>query len=272
MDFASLIGVITGVVLLFWAIFMGGSLGAFWHPQSLMITLGGTFAATLLAYPLSSVISVGKVLKNAFVRRNGDPSHMLNVIVQLSKKARREGLLALEEDTESVEDPYFKKGLQLVVDGTDPELLKNILETEIAFLEERHKAGQTMFETMGSLAPAFGMIGTLIGLIQMLKNLSSPESIGPGMAVALVTTFYGALLANLLFLPIAAKLRMKSAEEVLYKELILEGVLSIQAGDNPRIIEEKLKAFLSPTQRQKMERAEQTKAGEQVYEERQAAG
>ena len=145
---------------------------------------------------------------------------------------------ALEDAAYQLGDEFLQKGILLIVDGTDPELVKNIMETELAFLEERHKEGQSIFETMGTLAPAFGLIGTIIGLINMLKQLDNPSAIGPGMAVALVTTFYGAMFANLIFIPIAGKLKVRSREEVLIKEVMIEGMLSIQAGENPRIIEE----------------------------------
>jgi len=246
MDIGSFLGILSGVFLLVYAIFLGGSLRAFIHIPSMMITLGGTLAATLINYPIRQVVGMLGVLKHAFVGKSVQPSEVISTLVRFAQKARREGLLALEEEAEALEDPFLQKGLRLVVDGTDPELVRNILETELAFLEQRHKAGQSIFETMGALAPAFGMIGTLIGLINMLGNLDNPEAIGPGMATALVTTFYGALAANLLFIPIAGKLRVKSGEEILLKEVIIEGILSIQAGDNPRIVEEKLKAFLSP--------------------------
>lgn len=249
MDIATFGGIIAGIVLLGWAMASGSSLLIFWNPPSLMITVGGTFAATLINYPLRQMLGVVGVLKNAFFKKAMDPSEVISILVSFAEKARREGLLALEDDAQQLEDGFLQKGIQLVVDGTDPELVRSILETELAFLEDRHKAGQGIFETMGALAPAFGMIGTLIGLIQMLKNLDDPSAIGPGMAVALLTTFYGALMANLIFIPIAGKLKVKSAEEVLLKEVMIEGILSIQSGDNPRIVEEKLKAFLAPKTR-----------------------
>lgn len=168
-----------------------------------------------------------------------------------AEKARREGLLALEQDVMEINDPFLQKGIQLVVDGTDPELVRNILETKLTFLEERHQKGRGLFSTMGQLAPSFGLIGTLIGLIQMLSQLDDPTNLGSGMAVALITTLYGALLANLLFNPLAGKLRIRSLEEVLLKEVMIEGVLSIQAGENPRIVREKLNAFLA-TERERI--------------------
>lgn len=173
-------------------------------------------------------------------------------IIELSSVARRDGLLALEEAGNKAEDEFLKKGIMLIVDGTDPELVRNIMETELTFLEERHAEGRGLYDAMGSYAPAFGMIGTLIGLINMLQQLDDPSSVGPQMAVALITTFYGSVMANAIFIPIAAKLKIKSKQEILMKELVVEGLLSIQAGENPRIIEEKLKTFISPEMRSTM--------------------
>lgn len=250
MDKGTLIGIASGVILLTWAISSGGSLLNFMDFQSFLIVFGGTLASTLISYPWTDFRSTGKVLRVAFTTRPVDPQSIIQTIVGFAEKARREGLLALEDAAQQLEDPFLQKGIQLIVDGTDPELVRNILETELSFLEERHKTGQGIFETMGSMAPAFGMLGTLVGLINMLKRLDDPKAIGPGMAVALITTFYGSLFANLLCLPIANKLKARSAEEILMKEVMIEGMLSIQAGENPRIIEEKLKAFLSPKVRQ----------------------
>ncbi len=246
MDWSSIVGFMLGGTLLVWAIFSGGSISIFWHPPSLAITLGGTLAAVCINYQVKDVVGVSRVLKNAFLAGGMHPAEVIELLVRLADKARREGLLSLEDDAEGLEDQFLKKSIQLVVDGTDPELVRSIMETELSFLEQRHRAGQGMFQTMGAVAPAFGMMGTLIGLIQMLRNLDSPEAIGPGLATALITTFYGVLMANLFFLPIAGKLKTKSAEEILLKEVMIEGILSIQAGDNPRIVEEKLKAFLAP--------------------------
>ena len=222
---------------------------AFINPQALMITLGGTMAATLINYPIHQVLGMFKVVKKAFVPHGPTAADTIRTLVKFAQKARREGLLALEDDCNQLDEPFLMKGIQLVVDGTEASLVRSILETELSFLEERHRGGAGMFDSMGALSPAFGMIGTLIGLIQMLGNLENPESIGPGMAVALVTTLYGTLLANLFFLPIAGKLKVRSADEILLKEVMVEGILSIQAGDNPRIVEEKLKAFLAPKNR-----------------------
>jgi chemotaxis protein MotA len=261
-DIATVLGIVSGVVLFLWAIMIDGSLNDFIDTPSILIVLGGTAAGTLISYPLNRVLDVIKILKVVFTKKIIDAAEIIKIIVELAETARREGLLALEDAALQIDDQFLQKGILLVVDGTDPELVRSILETELSFLEERHKSGQSIFETMGALAPAFGMIGTLVGLIQMLKNLDSPEAIGPGMAVALITTFYGALLANLVFIPIAGKLSVRSSEEVLLKEVMIEGMLSIQAGENPRIIEEKLKAFLSPNIRKAMEKTSERETGD----------
>ncbi len=252
MDIATLAGIIAGISFIVAGILMSGELGNFYDTSSIMITLGGTFAATLISYPIKSIIGILRVSKHLFFTRARQPNEIIRQIIELANIARKEGLLALEEAAYNLEDPFLQKGILLIVDGTDPELVRNIMETELTFMEERHSQGQAIFETMASLAPAFGMIGTLIGLINMLRMLDDPSSIGPNMAVALVTTFYGSILANLFFTPTANKLKYRSAQEMLYKEIMLEGILSIQAGENPRIIEEKLKAFLSPQERKSL--------------------
>lgn len=249
MDIATVVGILSGLVLLGTALGRSGGLKAFWDAPSLMITVGGTIAATFINYPLDQILSIFTVVKHVFLRKLPPPEDVIAQLVYFTEKARREGILALEEEAEALDDEFIKKGLQLVVDGSDPELVRNILETELAFVEERHKSSQGLFITMGTLAPAFGMLGTIIGLIAMLRSLDDPRSIGPAMALALITTFYGSLIANLICIPIAGKLRIRSGEEVLLKELVIEGVLSLQAGENPRLVEEKLKAFLPPKAR-----------------------
>lgn len=258
MDISTVGGLVLGTILLTWGIIVGGqaagmsaavSLKAFWDLPSVFITMGGTLAATLISYPIGQILGIGKILKNAFFARSMAPSELIRTLVSYAQKARREGLLALEDEASKATDMFLSKGVQLVVDGTDPELVRSILETELSFLENRHKSSAAMFDTAAALAPAFGMIGTLIGLIQMLGTLDKPEMIGPGMAVALITTFYGSVLSNLVFTPISSKLKGRSAEEILVREVMIEGILSIQSGDNPRIVEEKLNAFLAPKMR-----------------------
>lgn len=245
MDLTTLLGIFLGVATLVWAIMSESSLSLFWDIPSILVVLGGTIAATLVSHPIDQLRRILPLLQVAFVRTVIGPEEVIPQLVHFAEKARREGLLAMEEEAAQVEDKFLRKGIQLVVDGVDPELVRNVLEIETNFVAERHEVGQRLFQTLGAYAPAFGMIGTLIGLIQMLADLTDSETIGSGMALALITTLYGALLANLVFLPIAAKLKEKSAQEQLIRDVMIEGILSIQAGENPRIVEEKLKAFMS---------------------------
>ena len=248
MDIATFFGVVSGFSLVLLAIKMGGGLLWFWNAPSAMIVMGGTIAVTLINYPLSDVLSVFKVLKNAFLYQV--PYHtIVPEIVELSKVARREGILALEKQVKKMKEAYLNKGVELAVDGMEPDAIRGILENELIFTEDRHKKGAEIFTIMGTYAPAMGMIGTLIGLVQMLMVMDDPENIGPAMAVALITTFYGSLLANLLFLPIAGKLKVRREDETKYKELIIEGIAAIQLGDNPRVVEQKLHTYLSPSER-----------------------
>lgn len=246
MDIATIVGLVSGFIFIIWGILISGEIGSFIDIPSILIVVGGTLASTLISYPIKSFLGSFKVVKNAFFHEEISPDGVIAQIIKLANVARKEGLLSLEELAEGIDDKFLKKGIMLIVDGTDPELVRNILETELVFLEERHTEGQSLFETMGSFAPAYGMLGTLIGLINMLKTLEDTSSIGPNMSVALVTTFYGSFLANVVFLPMANKLKIRSNREILVKELIIEGLLSIQAGENPRIIEEKLKTFVPP--------------------------
>lgn len=249
MDVSTLAGIIAGIAFIVVGIVLDGTLDSFYDLPSIMIVLGGTLSAVLVSYPLNRLGNFTKVVKKLFFSTEEKPQEIITRIIELANIARKEGLLALEEAAYRIDDPFLQKGILLIVDGTDPELVRNILETELNFIEERHQEGQGIFETMASLSPAFGMIGTLIGLINMLKRLDDPATLGPSMSVALVTTFYGSIMANLFFTPMAIKLKYKSSREILLKEIMLEGMLSIQAGENPRIIEEKLKAFLPPKDR-----------------------
>ncbi|MCF6463332.1 flagellar motor protein [Clostridium sp. Cult1] len=249
MDISTVLGLLLGVVFIIGGILTSGQIDSYIHIPSIIIVLGGTIASTLASFPLKNFLNTSRVIKKAFSYKETSPDEVIEEIINLANIARKEGLLALEEYAEELQDDFLQKGIMLIVDGTDPELVRNILETELTFLEERHMDGQSIFETMGTYAPAFGMIGTLIGLINMLKHLDDPSMIGPNMSVALVTTFYGSILANVVFLPLARKLKIRSKSEVLVKELTVEGLLSIQAGENPRIIEEKLKTFIPPEMR-----------------------
>lgn len=250
MDIATIVGLIAGVGLVVVAILLGGSPGVFVNVPSVLIVGGGTLAATLINYPLGDVLSVLSTLRNAFFHKAVTPDTLIKKLVSFATIARREGILALESHASDAGDEFLQKSVQLAIDGTAPELIKDILTTELAFMEDRHALGQSVLVAMGTFAPAFGMIGTLIGLVQMLTTLDDPSKIGGGMAVALLTTLYGALLANVVFLPAAGKLKVRTANELLTKEVIIEGILSIQSGDNPRIVEQKLKAFISPAMRE----------------------
>lgn len=247
MDVATIVGIISGITFILVSMTLGGAgITIYVHVPSVMITLGGTVAATLINYPLHEVFGVFGTVRNAFAFEVQTPATMIETLVSYATKARREGILTLESELETAKDPFLVRGVRLAIDGTAPELIKDILTTELAYVESRHALGQGIFTMMGTYAPAFGMIGTLIGLISMLRTLEDPSRIGQGMATALITTFYGALMANLIFLPIAGKLRTRTRDEMLIKEVVIEGILSIQSGDNPRIVEQKLKAFISP--------------------------
>ncbi|MGI6454271.1 MAG: motility protein A [bacterium] len=246
MDISTVVGLILAFGLMAAAMLLGGSLMVYVDIPSVLITVGGTFAATLVNYPIPNVLSLGSVVKNAFFMRQLSPLDTVSTLVSFAERARREGILALEGSMDEVEDDFIRSGLRLAVDGVEPELIKDILQTELAFIEDRHRSGQAILTFMATAAPAMGMIGTLIGLVAMLQNLSDPSSIGPSMAVALLTTLYGAMMANMIFIPLAGKLKVRSQEEILIKEVAIEGVMSIQSGDNPRILEQKLLAFLAP--------------------------
>jgi chemotaxis protein MotA len=262
MDLATFLGIIGGIGFVIFGMSSGGSISTFIDLPSMLITFGGAFMATITSFRLDQFMSIFQVLKIAFLGKSPNYEKSIETLVGLAEKARREGLLALDEEASQLEDEFLKRGVQLVVDGVDPELVRNILETELSFIEERHKVGIGIFETLSGLGPSFGLLGTVIGLIRMLRRLNDPSSIGPAMALALVTTFYGAFLAYVLAGPIANKLKLKNADESLLKAIEIEGILSIQAGENPRILEQKLHAFLPPKLRKNLKREREV---EEVY-------
>lgn len=252
MDLASIIGLVAGCGFLIFGMMAGGGAGQlvlFWNAPSLLIVLGGCMAAVMVNYPMANVISTIKIAQHVFKSKGSDSSQMIGTMVSFAEKARREGLLALEDEVNRLDNKLMRKGIQLVIDGTEPDQVRNILEIELSFIEERHRLGKQIFEAMATYAPAFGMIGTLIGLIQMLANLDDPSTIGGSMAIALITTLYGAIFANLLFSPMAGKLAVKSDDEMLYLHVMVEGIVSIQNGENPRIVQEKLASFFAPDKR-----------------------
>ncbi len=249
MDIATLIGLVLGAALVLMAILLGGDLMAYVNLPSVLIVVGGGFAATMASTPLKKFLQMPKVLKKTLFTKTMDIFTLIRQIVELAEVARRDGILALEAMVADMDDEFLISGIQMAVDGTDPEIIQTIMETELENLLERHEVGKSMFDALGRYAPAFGMIGTLIGLVAMLSNMDDPSKIGAGMAAALLTTLYGALLANIIFLPLADKLALRSAEEALVKTIVIQGVMTIQSGDNPRAVESKLMTFLPPAER-----------------------
>ncbi|MDD6036259.1 MAG: motility protein A [Lachnospiraceae bacterium] len=259
MDLSTLIGMIAGIALCIFGMVYGQenvmkALGSFLHAPSALITFGGALAATLTMSPsIGDFVRGLKSLGISMKKVEYDETEKIKQIIDLSNVARKEGLLALEEAANSsIDDEFMKKGILLIVDGTDPEFVRRILETELECIENRHKSVISFWENLASMGPAWGMIGTLIGLVLMLADLNDINSVGPNMAVALITTFYGSLLANWICLPTAAKLKEKNGAEVMIKTIVVEGLLSIQAGENPRVIEEKLKSFIDPAARESL--------------------
>jgi len=246
MDFATLIGLIVGVICIVVSILIDGSLRSFYNVPSIFIVLGGGICSALISYRLKEMAIMLKVTVKTFINSSRPPFEIIQELVQLSTLARREGLLALEGSLENIEDDFLKNALQLIIDGTEADIVRESLELELDNMQKRHAKGQGLFKSLAALIPAWGMIGTLIGLINLLKSLDDPSKIGPAMAVALITTFYGSILANFICTPIATKLGNASKEVIQIKTLTIEGVLSIQAGENPKIMEHKLKTFLSP--------------------------
>ena len=257
MDKGTLIGIVAGMGVVITSMLMGGGVTAFIDIPSLMIVLGGTIAATLVNFPMGDVIGAMKVTQKVIKEEIMPSSKFIDQIVDISKKARTNGLLAIEEDLNNVDDDFLKVTLQHVVNGTEAEDLSKIMDAELTLMAQRHRIGQKMYTAMGTYSPAFGMIGTLIGLIAMLQNLEDPAAVGPGMAMAMITTFYGALFANLFFLPMAGKLKLRSEQEIQFKEMLLTGVLSIQAEESPRVIENKLATYLAPAERKAMAGAQE---------------
>ncbi len=252
MDIASIIGLVACFCLMIFGMVWGKDFSVvkgFADMPSALVTFGGSFMCILASYTVPDFLAGFKSFALIFKTSTMNVPAIIQKIIELSNVARKEGLLSLEEAAGDIEDEFLKKGILLIVDGTDPELVRAIMETELVSVEGRHKDKIGFWENVAAMGPAWGMIGTLIGLINMLRDLSDFASIGPNMAVALVTTFYGSVLANWICNPVATKLKSKNAEEMMVKEIEIEGLLSIQAGENPRVIEEKLKSFLAPADR-----------------------
>jgi chemotaxis protein MotA len=255
LDIASILGLVMCFLIVIYGITVGQAdpftvLGNFLHAPSVFITFGGVFMCMLFMAPdLKGYLKNLKSITLIFKKSTSNDEEIIRTIIELSNIARKEGLLALEEAANDIDDDFMKKGVLLIVDGTDPELVRSIMETELNCIEDRHSSTTGFWDTFATMAPAWGMIGTLIGLINMLKDMSDVSTIGPNMSVALVTTFYGSMLANWICIPVSTKLKANNAQEIRMKEVMVEGLLSIQAGENPRVIEEKLKSFLSPARR-----------------------
>ncbi|TYO95536.1 flagellar motor protein [Desulfallas thermosapovorans] len=252
MDLATILGFILGLgALLVGFTLEGGHIGALVQPSAALIVFGGTIGATMFSFSPGDFKALPQLIKLAMFNKPYDPTRTIEEIVAMAEEARREGLLYLENRLPEINDPYLRKGLQLVIDGTDPELVKKILEVEIYAIEERHGVGSSIFEVAGGYAPTMGIIGTVMGLVHVLGNMSDPDSLGPAIAVAFMATLYGVGSANVLWLPLAAKLSNISKKEILLKELMMEGIISLQAGYNPILIRERLVAYLKPSARNK---------------------
>ncbi|NLF50402.1 MAG: motility protein A [Leptolinea sp.] len=255
MDLGTIIGIgMSLVIVVVVMILDGGSpLELLSHPSAILLTLGGSMVATIATMPFEAAIKIPKYVQKAFFAKKVDLPILINTLATMADKARREGLLALEEESKKIPDPFLRQGIMLVVDGTDPAQVRSILELEIKNMEERHEMGINFFNTAGGFSPTFGIIGTVMGLIGVLKELDDPGKLAKSIAAAFLATLWGLLSANLVWIPIGGKLSMRSREEVAYRKMLMEGVLSLQAGENPRIIKEKLSAFLPPAERRRTE-------------------
>ncbi|MBN1766800.1 MAG: MotA/TolQ/ExbB proton channel family protein [Sedimentisphaerales bacterium] len=251
MDLSTLIGLVLGIGLVGYSIFTGAGPNApvFINIPSVLIVIGGAIASVMISSPLARFLKAGKFFSKALMHKEQSAQKLISDLVGYAEVARRDGILSLENAIRDADDPFIIQGIQMAVDGTDPELIDAIMNNELEAINERHEQGKSIFELLGKYAPAYGMIGTLVGLVIMLMNMADPSAIGPAMAVALITTLYGSMMANMFAMPIADKLGTRNDEEILYKTIIIKGVMSIQSGDNPRIVEQKLKTFLPPSLR-----------------------
>lgn len=247
MDIATLLGMIVGLSLVIGAIVIGGAVDVFVNVPGMMIVIGGTLAAIMVAFPFEEVVQAMVAGLKMFGSRKTRTRDVVNIMVKVAEISRREGLMALENV--STENLVLKKSCQLIADNADPALIRDTLMIEISSMRRRHQVAQDVFKRLAGLAPSFGMMGTLIGLIQMLSNLNDPSTVGPAMAVALLTTFYGAMMATMLFIPIGAKLKARTLQEELSLQIIFEGGKSILENNNPMLVYEKLSSFLAPKER-----------------------
>lgn len=246
MDLGLLFGILGTWLLIIWSILLGGNIGAFYDFPSMVLVIGGSCTIVFFAFPAGYITKMPKAMMRAVFATKMPIEKLITDLVSYAETARRDGILSLENAIKEIKDPFLVRGIQMAVDGTDPEMIEAILTAELDNMGERHESYKAVLDNLGKYAPAMGMIGTLVGLVIMLKNMDDPSAIGPGMAVALLTTLYGALIANAVTGPLGDRLARRSSEEQIYKTIVIKGVMSIQSGDNPRIVEQKLQTFLPP--------------------------
>lgn len=249
MDIGTIVGLLITWVLVIWSLVIGAGVGSYVDFPSFLIVVGGTIGVIMAAWPINRLFTGVKAATKAFVYIPQSPQNLIEQLVDFAVKARRDGILSLESEEENMRDEFLRKGIRLAVDGTEPEVIRSILETDLENMITRHQDNASVVGMMVDIAPAMGMIGTLIGLVAMLLNLSDPTAIGPAMSVALITTFYGSLIANMIGTPVANKIKTRSKDEEHLRMIMLAGIMAIQSGDNPRIVEQKLNAYLPPSQR-----------------------
>lgn len=256
MDITTILGIIVSAVLIVFVGIGPAKLGNFWDLPSVAIVLGGAICAVLASYPLSTLATIPKMMALIIQGNRYNVGFLVDTLEEMAQLARKNGLLALEEKANELDDPFFKQGIMLIVDATEPEEVRSLLENEVDAMSARHEEGINLFNKASAFSPAFGMIGTLVGLVNMLKEMNMDEGgasdIGPAMATALITTFYGCILANVIFSPIANKLTVRNEEELLYKQIMIEGILAIQSGDNPKFLKEKLVTYVAQKKREKL--------------------
>ncbi len=264
MDLTTVGGLIVGVLVIGVVMILDGGSPAelFAVPQAILLIVAGSVAATAITVPMEILMKVPKFLAIAAKNFHYDTAEMIELLVKMTERARRDGLLALEDDAKKISDPFVQKAIMLVVDGVDSAQVRVIMETNIENMAERHKMGYTFFTAAGAFAPTFGIIGTVMGLISVLKELDNPSKLAKSIAAAFLATLWGLIMANLVYLPLGAKLKGKSEEEVAYRTMIMEGVLSMQAGENPRILREKLGAFMAPAEHGEKKEKEAAGAGQ----------
>ncbi|EFP94983.1 flagellar motor protein PomA [Vibrio caribbeanicus] len=247
MDLATLVGLIGGFAFVIMAMILGGSITMFIDVISILIVVGGSIFVVMMKFTMGQFFGAGKIAGKAFMFKSDEPEDLIAKVVEMADAARKGGFLALEEM--EITNSFMQKGIDLLVDGHDADVVRSALQKDISLTDERHDSGCNVFRAFGDVSPAMGMIGTLVGLVAMLSNMDDPKSIGPAMAVALLTTLYGAILSNMIFFPIADKLSLRREQEKLNRRLIMDGVLAIQDGQNPRVIDSYLKNYLNEGKR-----------------------